>query len=327
MAILNRRKQEPSKSPAIDLLKKTDDLWRMSEEERMAMTVSCRDTDYIEKVKDAGSLKKIKGQEVQVMHTGLVVKNGGYHGEWMGEIIKSLKGHHEPQEEKVFHEVLKRIKPGATMIELGSFWSYYSVWFNTAIKDAQNICCEPDPVNLELGKTNAGLNKTSNMHFIRSAAGSDDGTMVDIVMESNMPNTESVPIRTVDSLLEEYAWSTLDLLHMDVQGFEMPALKGALKSLGAKKIRFLFVSTHHYLFSDNPNTHGECMALIKEYGGTIISSHTVQESFSGDGLIVASFSEEDKDFKVDTSINHTDQSIFRPYEEDLAILLKELDKK
>jgi FkbM family methyltransferase len=327
MALLNRKKQATvAVSPTIDILKKTDDLWRMSEQERMEMTISCRDTDYIKKVKDAGVIKKQNGVEVQVMHNGLLVKNGGYHGTWMSDIITSLKGHHEPQEEKIFYEVLKRLEPGATMIELGCFWSYYSVWFNTAVKDAKNICCEPDPVNLALGKENASLNNTKDMNFVQSAAGADDGAMIDIVMESDMPNTASVPVRTVDSLLREFRWKKLDILHMDVQGFEMSALQGALESIKAKKVRFLFVSTHHYLFSDNPNTHGECMAFIKENGGSIISSHTIPESFSGDGLIVASFDPRDEDFKVETSLNHTDKSIFRPYEEDLAILLGELEK-
>lgn len=327
---LLRKKQAPTptqlaepKQTAVELLKTTPGVWRMTEKERMEMTISCRDTDYIKKVKDAGQLKKINGREVQVMFNGLLVENNGYNGEWMSQIIKTLHGHHEPQEEKIFYEVIKRLGPGSTMMELGAFWAYYSLWFNHDIKDAQNICCEPDPANLALGKRNAELNN-ANLTFVNSAGGSQDKKMTEVMMESE-PRPNRVPIRSVDGLMAEYGWKKLDLLHMDIQGFELDALDGALNTIQAGKLRFLFVSTHHYLISDNPNTHGECLDFIRKHGGTVIASHTVPESFSGDGLIVASFDKADADFKVETSLNHSDGSLFRSSEEDVAILAKAYD--
>lgn len=317
-------KSSTEKRSAIDLLKHTDRLWRMTEKERKEMTISCRDTDYIKKVKEAGNITQVNGVEVQVMHNGLRVENGGYHGEWMAEIIDSLKGHHEPQEEKVFYEVLKKLGSGASMIELGSFWSYYSVWFNTQIKNAKNVGVEPDPQNLALGERNAKLNN-ANITFIRGAAGAENGNEVEVVMEStNLP--ETVRICSIDGLMLELKWDKLDLLHMDVQGFEFNALQGAINTINSKKLHFLFVSTHHYLFSGDPNTHGKCLEFIRSHGGHVISSHTVAESFSGDGLIVASFDDRDKDFIVQTSVNHTDKSLFRPYEEDIAILARAYDQ-
>ena len=44
------------------------------------------------------------------------------------------KGVHEPQEEKAFLEVLNYVEKGSTMIELGSYWGFYSLWFNKKIK-------------------------------------------------------------------------------------------------------------------------------------------------------------------------------------------------
>lgn len=324
----SKNKKQPAaehRVSAVQLLKSTPGLWRLSAEERMQMTISCRDTDYIPKVKDAGVIKKVGAKEVQIMFNNLLVENGGYHDEWMSAIIKSLKGHHEPQEEKVFYEVLKRISNKPTMIELGSFWAYYSVWFAKQFPGSQVVGCEPDPTNLALGQRNAELNKLKNITFFNSAAGEDDGIMTDVVMDSDPSQAVSVEIRTVDSLVKEMNWQKLDLLHMDVQGFETSALRGAAATIKSKNLRFLFVSTHHYFFSDNVNTHGECLEYIKNLGGHIISSHTIPESYSGDGLIVASFDERDKDFHVSTSINHTDASLFRSFEADLAILVEAYD--
>ena len=317
----------PEKKNAIDLLKEQPGLWRMSETERKYMTISCKDTDYIKKVKSAGSIITIDNTKVQHMFNGIKVEYGGYHGDWMGDIIRELRGHHEPQEEKVFYEVMNRLGDGKTMIELGSFWAYYSIWFNLKFKDAKNICCEPDPNNLNLGMRNAKLNKTKDIKFIRAAGGSKDNENIQIEMESRNLASEIVKIRTVDSLMKEHKWSNLDILHMDIQGIEEQALIGALETIKSRRLRFLFVSTHHYLFSNNPNTHQNVIDFILDNGGHIITSHTVAESFSGDGLVVASFSSRDADFVVETSINHTDKSLFRSPEEDLAILVKLYNKK
>jgi hypothetical protein len=90
---------------------------------RAEMTVSCRDCELIPKVRDAGKVVSLEGKPVQIMHNGVRVVAGGYYGDWMTGIIERLQGHHEPQEEVVFHEILKHVAPDATMLELGGFWS------------------------------------------------------------------------------------------------------------------------------------------------------------------------------------------------------------
>ena len=47
-----------------------------------------------------------------------------------------------------------------------------------------------------------------------------------------------------------------------------------------------------------------------EVGAHIIAEHDVHESYSGDGLIAASFSSVDKDFKVEVSCNRYSESLF-----------------
>jgi FkbM family methyltransferase len=311
-----------------DLLLFSDSPFIKSEAERAVMTIQCHDTDDIEKVKDAGKLVHVGKDKVQIMHNGLKVLAGGYYGEWMVDIIKKLRGHHEPQEEFAFHEVLKQIdstKP-SYMIELGSFWSYYSLWFAKQNKRNNNICCEPDPNNIKIGKRNVELNKLKNFTFVQSAAGSQDGQPISFEMDSDRSKTIEVPVRSVDSLMEEYKWPKLDLLHMDVQGYETDSLQGAVQTIKEGKLRFLFVSTHHYVFSGDPLTHNKCIEFIKSNGGHIIAQHSVLESFSGDGLIVASFDKEDRDLEIHMSINSSQDSLFRPYEVDLSRMIEAYEK-
>lgn len=137
---------------------------------RVCRTICSSDADYIPKVENAGQIIKYKGQHVQVMHNGVMVHQNSYgedpkrvdislFGTWTSDIISILKGHHEPQEEKAFYEILKDIPKGGVMLELGCWWAYYSMWFNKQIPEAKNYMIEPNQVNLEFGKANFALNE------------------------------------------------------------------------------------------------------------------------------------------------------------------------
>jgi hypothetical protein len=95
---------------------------------RIDMTLAGRaDCDPIPKVDGAGEI--VDG--VQLMHNGVQVVAGGYYGDWMAEIIRELRGHHEPQEELVIHNILARLGKDThapVIVELGAFWAYYALW-------------------------------------------------------------------------------------------------------------------------------------------------------------------------------------------------------
>lgn len=327
--IINRLRSESEAQPSVtkvpswsEVLSSVSGVSR-SAEERAAMTISCRDSDYIPKVKNAGSISQMDGKTYQLMHNGLLVEEGGYFGDWMANIITQLKGHHEPQEEKVFYEILKRIPAGGTMIELGSYWAYYSMWFNKAIENSTNYCCEPDPVNRDLGQRNAAKNNCQNMEFILSAAGKDDGAFIDFTPQEGEDREDvHVAIRSVDGLVNEKKIKRIDMLHMDIQGVELDALEGAEQAIRDGKVRFIMISTHHHLISGDPLIHEKCLEKIKSLGGRIITEHAIHESFSGDGLIAASFFKEDNNLTIEVSENRLSTNLFRPYNEDIAILAK-----
>lgn len=295
--------------------------WKKSPQQRAEMTIACHDADYLPRVKNAGDTQVVNGVDAQIMHNGLLVKRSGYQGEWQEKVIRALRGVHEPQEEKVFYEVSKRIKNANAMIELGSWWSYYSMWYLRDHPKAKAICCEPDPENIELGKMNMQLNGfeiDKQAIFYPVASGSEEGKK--LIFKTEAGNDIRTVIKTVDNIIKDASLNKVDILHFDIQGAELETLRGAEKSIRAKKIRFVFISTHHYAISENPSIHEECLDFIETLGGTIVASHSVLESCSGDGLIVASFDPVDKDFKVDVSHQPSHDSLFRPYEEDVRIL-------
>jgi len=273
------------------------------------MTVGCRDADSIPKVAGAGEIFERQGQLLQLMHQGTVVKADGYYGPWMTEIIRRLQGHHEPQEELLFHNLLAHCRPGSRMMEVGAFWAYYTCWFMRAVSGASVICMEPDSSNVECGRANLRLN-SFEAKWIRGFAGRRYIPSASFQQESNQQLVE-IPCHNFSSLLQEAGVGPVELLHIDAQGAELPFLESLGDDDLSRQVRFVVVSTHHESISGSPKTHGECLGAIQNLGGCILEEHSIGESFSGDGLIVASFDPCDRNLKLPTiSRNSVEKSLF-----------------
>ena len=248
---------------------------------RVKETISCKDSNYIPKVEDAGKIYfGENNQKYQLMHNGVKVILGGYFGDWMTEIIYKLKGHHEPQEEKVFFEILKQIPNNACMIELGSFWAYYSLWFQKSIKNASNYMIEPNSDNIQIGINNFEINNFQGT-FLNAYL---DETYAENSVFLDWDGAESSQPRvSVDYLInQKYNLNYVHILHSDIQGYEHKMLKGCRESVTQNKIGYFIISTH------GDDIHKECIEILeKEYKCKIIAAHKPSESFSADGLIAA----------------------------------------
>jgi len=279
---------------------------------RVDLTASCRDADAVSKVDGAGEVVERDGVRAQVMHNGVVIVEGCYYGAWMTEVIRRLRGHHEPQEEAAFHAVVQRLRadpPAApTMVELGSFWAYYSLWFAHALGGARLVLVEPDPAHLEVGRRNLDLNGTSGQ-LVRAVIGLPDGARTVLACESDGIERD-VDIVSVDGLMAREGIERIDLLLCDTQGAEVAAIEGAGEALRAGRIRFLVVSTHHHSISGDALTHQRCLRALLELGAHIVAEHTVSESFSGDGLVIASMDPRDRDLTVELSRARARDSLF-----------------
>lgn len=252
------------------------------ERRRINEALLCADAEYIPKVPDAGKVRvDEQGNRVQLMHNGLLVAADGYYGDFVTQIIERMKGHHEPQEEKVFHEVLKVVAPGSTMIELGCYWAYYSLWFQKAVKNARNFMIEPAKGALECGRRNFQLNGMRG-DFTQARIGrtSSKGWQA---ARAEAGNAEA-PTVCVSDFVRAKGIEKVSLLHSDIQGFEYEMLQGCGDLITGRQIEFVFISTHSL------KGHFQCLKYVTRNGYTIIAEHTPKESYSEDGLIVGTAS-------------------------------------
>lgn len=295
-------------------------------ENRVRMAERCRDADHLPKVENAGAVVLgPDGQRVQIMHNGIKVVAGGYAGDWMTDLITRCRGHHEPAEEAAFHEVLQHAGPNATMIELGGFWSFYSIWFLKGQADRRAIVLEPDPKHLEMGMENARLNACAP-EFVNAFVGAS--AVPSVPFETEDSGVVTLDRMSVPSLMADRGIQHLDILHCDCQGAEFEVLDACDELFAAGRISWVVVSTHTHHISGDPLTHQRCLAMLKNVGGTIVVEHDVQESFSGDGLIVAKFGPLPSAWRAPpVTYNRYSHSLFRNPLYDLASPRPNLDAK
>ncbi len=278
---------------------------------RVAMTTSCRDCDGIEKHQRAGQTIVEDGAAYQVMHNGLKVVSGGYYGSWMAKIIEQLKGHHEPQEEYLFHSLVEKARPGTLFVELGSYWAYYSMWYLKEVKGSTALCIEPDPVNVAVGKENARLNGLSDrMRFFEAWIGGEPKTGHSALVESSLQPRE-LPMLDMRGILDLTDGRPIEVLHADIQGGELDLVRSMGDAAHDGSVRFVFLSTHHKSISGSATTHEDVVDELKKIGATIYADFKVEESFAGDGLIVAGLLPEDRDVVLPKiSRNKRETSLF-----------------
>jgi Methyltransferase FkbM domain len=231
---------------------------------RIADVVACPDNARIPRVPNAGSI--VKGK--QVMHNGLLINVGSYYGPEVAQQLIANKGVHEPQEEVVFIEALKAMPPNATMIELGAFWAFYSMWFHSVVSGARNYMVEPDVFNMASGVKNFALNSMK-------------GDFTQAFVGEQMKHDTNPRMICVDGFAKEKGITFIDMLHCDIQGYELDMLKGATEMMAKDAIGYFFISTH------SNQVHYDCLTYLKNKGYTIVTSCDLDDTFADDGLIVA----------------------------------------
>jgi hypothetical protein len=236
---------------------------------RVRDALACPDNAYIPRVASAGKIEN--GQ--LIMHNGLRVHELSYDGEGPRDLMKRNRGVHEPQEERLFMEVLKSLPPGSTMLELGSYWAFYSMWFYREVPDARCFCVEPASRNIQMGKDNFALNFSPQPRvvFEQAFAGSADNSAA---------LTGSIPTVSVDGFLAKHKIERLAILHADTQGHELDVLLGAKNSLSRKVTDYVFLSTH------TNELHRRCLEELRSKEYRILADIDLLETFSFDGLIV-----------------------------------------
>lgn len=171
-------------------------------------------------------------------------------------------------EESMF--LLNRLKPEQLFIDVGANVGHYSLLAAGGCR-AKVIALEPIPETFEKLKANTQLNKLEELIDCRNLGVGDqagalyfynDRTVMNRVAPGKLANTLEVAVNTLDALLEG---RDPTFIKIDVEGYELPVLKGAKTILANPSIKYLMLE-----FNESGKKYGytdsEVYDTVSSYG-------------------------------------------------------------
>jgi FkbM family methyltransferase len=134
-------------------------------------------------------------------------------------------------------------RPGMTFLDVGANLGYYTALAIVHIgKDGKIIALEPDAENFSFLQRTVRANHAENVVCIQKAAADREGECTLYVSSENRGDNRlyrndlcddsyNVEVSTVDSLLRECGVSGVDLMKIDVQGFERQVFLGMKETI------------------------------------------------------------------------------------------------
>ncbi len=141
------------------------------------------------------------------------------------------------------HLVVERIKPGMTVVDIGANIGYFTLLFSRLVgPTGRIIAIEPvEHLRARLIE-HLAINNIQNVLVVDCAVGEKEGELTLFYGEDSAtsawmddglePNgSANVLVRPLDAILQEYSVETVDFIKVDIDGGEVPFLRGAEKTL------------------------------------------------------------------------------------------------
>lgn len=152
---------------------------------------------------------------------------------------------HEPVTSKI---VCTYVKNGMSCLDIGSNIGYYAILESRLAGPKGNVVCvEPSPLNYRYLKSNLEREAKGRTKIYNVAVGDTDGeinflvgaqsNLCKVIQENEMiESSESnsilkVPVKKVDSLVEEIELDKIDFIRMDPEGYEESIYRGMRKTI------------------------------------------------------------------------------------------------
>jgi FkbM family methyltransferase len=176
--------------------------------------------------------------------------------------------------DQAFDNLMSIIKEDYVIIDIGANIGRFTFHFAQIAKKGRVICFEPDSTNYAALQINANLNNFDNISFYQLGLGSSaERVPLFNVNENNpgmnrvLPNEsniafpfEMIDIKRLDQIEELLDINKIDLIKIDVEGFEFEVLQGSERLIDQFK-PFLFVEIN----SDNLDEHNSSVQELLKW--------------------------------------------------------------
>ncbi|HET6266671.1 MAG TPA: FkbM family methyltransferase [Acidobacteriota bacterium] len=187
-------------------------------------------------------------------------------------ISPESRGLGEAYEEACWKSLMKEVREGDTVLDIGAFIGLYTIAFASRVgPTGRVIAFEPDPDNYRLLLEHLRLNGVAErVEAIHAAAGetvtivqlSRDGSQTHV---STQGQDATVECKTVDSVIRD---AKIDVVKMDVEGYEEHVVRGATKLLSdpQRKPRLMYIEVHPYAWPNHGTSDRSLLSLLRSFG-------------------------------------------------------------
>jgi FkbM family methyltransferase len=190
-------------------------------------------------------------------------------------VLPRFRGVPEAYEPEFWQQIMSLLKPDSVIMDVGAYIGLYTVAIARRLgPSGKVIAFEPDPDSFAALKAHVQLNRVSeHVELIQAAAGAENGIVHFEAGRHSMSRIAGKPARDarmvravrLDSVL---AGKRIDILKIDVEGFEEQVVRGASGILESpeRAPHTIFIEVHPYAWGELGVTSESLLKLLESSG-------------------------------------------------------------
>jgi FkbM family methyltransferase len=177
------------------------------------------------------------------------------------------------------HRFKRVLKPGMCVVDVGANIGYFTLLAASLVgRSGRVFSIEPWPPNFTILENTAAQNSLEQVRTFPFGLGASEGlgrvAQADQRLFNNrtasMAGDEetgvSVVVKTLDQCIAEWGLSRIDLLKIDVDGYETQILEGAKEALRGRVIRNIVIELNEYWLTRAKSSPAAVCALLRSAG-------------------------------------------------------------
>jgi FkbM family methyltransferase len=187
-------------------------------------------------------------------------------------VLPKFRDVSETYEPEVWHHLMAHVKPGYVIADVGAYIGLYTIALAKRVAPAGKVVAfEPSPATFNILKDQVLLNAVYDyVESIPAAVGAQEKLVAfnvnrdtqSHIIENPTIDAEIVQCRTLDSV---FVGRYLDILKIDVEGYEEEVLKGGIELLqdAHRSPKIIYIEVHPYAWWSIGTTSDSLLSLLK----------------------------------------------------------------